>query len=134
MLVIAAVVLAGCGGGGGTGTAPPPTAPSAHVLTLSPYFSTPPPSGVGVGSIDFQFTVAGAAASFEALESGYTGAFTVSGCSGVATVSPASATGPIGLFTITAVAAGTCAFTVKDTGSHSAFVSVTVTTTSGGIL
>jgi len=83
------------------------------------------------------FTAAGATSTFSANETGYAGTFTAANgtpsCAGIATFSPASAGGPSGLFTITAVAAGTCQIKVTDTNGQTAVVNVTVTTTGGSI-
>jgi hypothetical protein len=49
-----------------------------------------------------------------------------SNCAGIATVAPASGSGP---FTFSAVAAGTCSYIVAGAAGQSATVSITVTTT-----
>jgi hypothetical protein len=62
-------------------------------------------------------------------ESGYTGTIAQTNtCSGVATVSPASAAAPA-TFTITAVNAGSCTITYADSHSNTATSNVVVTTT-----
>jgi outer membrane lipoprotein SlyB len=71
---------------------------------------------------------AGGALTFTATENGYSGTITPSttNCGGVATISPASGTGPSASFTVTAVAPGTCQFSVKDATNQTAAVNVTV--------
>ena len=131
-LILLVSLAGGCAGGG---TATPVSAPDtgSRALSVAPFFSTPPPAGVATESIDLQFTVSGAAQAFEALETGYSGSFSVTGCTRIASVAPSSGIGPAAVFTITSVAAGSCVFTVSDTKHQTAFVSVTVTTTSGSI-
>jgi hypothetical protein len=100
-------------------TAPPTTPP------------TSPPNALVMSLGSVSFTVPGQVANFTASESGYTGTLTqTNNCAGIATVSPASATGPSGGFTVTAVAAGTCQVTIKDSNNQSGTLGVTVTTTS----
>lgn len=77
------------------------------------------------------FTVPGQAANFTATETGYAGTLTqTNNCAGIATVSPASGTGPSAVFTVTAVAAGICQVTIKDSSNQVITTSVIVTTTS----
>jgi hypothetical protein len=91
--------------------------------------STNNPLTASTGAVSF--TVPGQAASFTATETGYAGTLTqTSNCAGIATVSPASGTGPSAIFTVTAVAAGICQVTVKDSSNQVTTVGVTVTTTS----
>jgi len=64
---------------------------------------------------------------FTVTEAGYTGTLTASSaCTSIATVAPATATGSSATFTITPVAAGTCAVTVHDNLGNSAIVTATV--------
>ena len=59
-------------------------------------------------------------------DSGYSGTFMVSGCTGIVTTS-----GPTnGTLSVSAGAAGDCTLTVADTIGHSASVAITVTTVS----
>jgi len=61
-------------------------------------------------------------------ESGYTGSFTSSGCSGIATVTPQTASGGSQVFTIAAgTSTGSCSLTFTDTNAQSVIVTVTVT-------
>ncbi|HVS45493.1 MAG TPA: hypothetical protein VMS32_02395 [Verrucomicrobiae bacterium] len=71
-------------------------------------------------------------------EIGYTGAFTESDTcnpSGgtIATVAPSSGSGPSFTFTVTGVAAGTCAATFADSNGQRVTTNIGVTTT-GGII
>ncbi len=54
-------------------------------------------------------------------------------CSGIATFSPTTGTGPSASFTVTSQAAGSCTVTVADANNQKVGVAVTVTTTSGTI-
>ena len=65
-------------------------------------------------------------ASVDASESGFTGTFSAQ--TSDATVATVTADGAV-LFTVTAVAPGTCTITVSDGNGHSAPVSVSVQTT-----
>ncbi|MBV9407856.1 MAG: hypothetical protein JO164_03475, partial [Candidatus Eremiobacteraeota bacterium] len=98
---------------------------------------TPTPAALGVTPSTLSFTTAGSAQPFTANENAYAGTLTAANgspsCAGIATVSPATATGPSGAFTVTAVAAGQCQLTVKDTNGQTATVTVYVTTTGGTI-
>jgi hypothetical protein len=68
-------------------------------------------------------------ASLAVSESGYSGAFSISGCGGIATIAPVNANGPNATFTLTQVAAGSCALTITDTHGQTATVTVNSTTT-----
>jgi hypothetical protein len=62
-------------------------------------------------------------------ETSYAGPFThtEASCSGIATVTPASANGPSTSFTVTGVAAGQCDVTFKDSFNQTASTHVVVT-------
>ena len=102
--------------------APTTVAPAGGGQTLSPS-----PASV---SLD------GSSRSVTVTESGYTGSFSqVSSCAQIATVTPATAAGPVATFTVTpGSVGGTCTITFEDDGqNHSAPVSVgnTVTAITG---
>jgi len=131
---VAALLFAGCGGGGG-GAAPQSPGSGSPIL-LTPLSNTNAGSAAGPStqSLQLSFTAAGALQYFLAAEPGYAGKLTESDtCSGIATFSPASGTGPSVVFTATATAAGTCTAKVQDATAHTAFVLVIVTTTGGNI-
>jgi len=100
---------------------PLPTA----VPTAAP---TPTPSAILVNPGSIAFTAAGQTQSFTATENFYTGTLTASttNCTGIASISPASGTGPSASFTVTAVGNGNCQFSIKDTFNQSTSVNVTV--------
>jgi len=122
-----ALTLANC-----TSTNSPPIIILTPLPTAVPTTPpTPAPSALTSNVSSVAFTVVGQNANFTVSENGYSGALTAtSTCAGIATVSPASGTGPSALFTVTSVAAGTCMVTVKDANNQAAAVGVTVTTTS----
>jgi hypothetical protein len=63
-------------------------------------------------------------------ETGYTGSFSETDtCSGIATVTTASASGPSASYTTTGVAVGSCSATFKDASHQSQTAAITVTTT-----
>jgi hypothetical protein len=94
-------------------------------------------SAMTVSTSSLAFTAAGAAGTFTVNENNYTGNFTAANgspsCAGIATFSPATAAGPTGQFTVTAVAAGTCQIKVTDSNGQTSAVTITVTTTSGSV-
>lgn len=71
--------------------------------------------------------------SFTVSQPGYTGAFTISGCSGIVTITPVPASGPSAALNAVASGAGTCTLTIAGGGGQSVTISVTATTTSGTI-
>ena len=134
----AALFFAGCGGGGSSASLS--AIGSDNQLLVQPLanaVSTPAPGALGEQTIGLSFTAANASQAFLATEDHYSGTFTTtSTCNGatpIASLSPTSGTGPAAVFTITALSAGNCEFTVLDSTSKSAAVLVTVTTTTGGI-
>jgi chitinase len=159
LVIASAALFAGCGGGSSntppftSGTAVPtptpvptntptpvptntPTPTPTNTPTPSPT-PTPVPAPIGATGTTVSLTAAGKTAQFQVTESGYSGTFTLSNgspsCSGIATVSPSSGTGPSTLFTVTAVAAGACVVVVSDDHGGSVSVQITVTTTTGTI-
>ncbi len=94
--------------------APPP-------VTITPTITPSSPLAVSVG--------AQTPSSFTATQSGYSGAFTVTGCGGFIQPPSVGATSSSGSATIqvTGTAGGTCALTVTGGGGQSAPVSVSVT-------
>jgi hypothetical protein len=118
--ILAAGLLAGCNGSGS------PT-----------YISIPPSGATGLAATpsNLTYTTTGAQQQFTASESGYSGTLTAAStnCSGVATFTPSSGTGPSLTVTVTSVAAGSCQINVTDSNSHATTVSVGITTTSGTV-
>ncbi|HZO92962.1 MAG TPA: hypothetical protein VFB22_04280, partial [Candidatus Baltobacteraceae bacterium] len=96
---------------------PTPTPGPPMVLEVNP----PSMQLYGTGSAN--------AKQFNVQESDYTNVFThTDTCSGIATVTPTSASGPDANFTVTGQAAGQCSVTFKDFSGQHKTVSVTVTT------
>jgi hypothetical protein len=115
---LAALAGHGGGGGGGGGNPPPTPPPGPGLLTVNP------------ASLSFLVPSAGGTSQpFTASESNYTGAINASsGDATIATVSPASGTGPGPVtFTVTPVGAGSTSITVTDNHGGTQVVSVTVT-------
>jgi len=104
-------VLTGCGGGGGS-------VPGA--LTVAP--------------ASLQFTSIGSTLTVTATESGYSGSFASSNsCAGIATITPANASGPTATFTVMSVATGGCSISVTDGNGQQAAVTISVTSSSATI-
>ena len=106
----------------------------------NPQYITLPASGNGSSSISaspnqLSFTTTGSQQSFTVTDPGNNGTLTASSstCSGIATFSPTTATGTTLTVNVTSVAAGSCAISVADGGSHQVSVAVGVTTTGGHI-
>jgi hypothetical protein len=115
-----------------TPTAMPTATPIATPAATST--ATPAPIPVLGSPSTLSFTAAGQVQTFTASESGFAGAFAVSGCTGIVTAGSQAPNGPVTTFGVTAVAAGTCNLTVQGApGSAAATVAVTVTTLSGTI-
>ena len=130
--IVSGAIVAACSGTSSTQT----PGHGQDALTVSPFSTTssPMPQPIGAQTISFSFTASGQAAAFLAQESQYTGNFTISNtCTGVATITPSSGTGPAAAFNVTASAAGNCVVTVHDAAANTASVLITVTTTSGTI-
>lgn len=141
VLVVAAVCLfAACGGGsGGGGTSGiVPGSPSAGNSTGSPTATptaspTPPTSpilfkdysGNQVVSLQLSGTGDSYAQTLHIVQDGYSGAFTASGCGGIATATVSTTN-----LTVTGQSVGSCTLTVSDKYGISAALSVSVTTTS----
>jgi hypothetical protein len=148
-VVLAAALITGCTEGGTTNPAPVvnvsvptplptavPTATPAPTATPVPT-PVPPAALTAPGGTSVAMTKAGQTGTFSVSENGYSGTFTASNgspsCSGIATFTPATATGPTATFTITALAAGICQIKVQDTNSQTVAATVTVTTTTGNV-
>jgi hypothetical protein len=118
--LLAVIVAAACGG-------PVNTTPSANVPGS---FIAPPSGVVNASPATITFTTAAVAPqAISASETGYSGTFTESyTCASIATLTPASASGPAASFMVTPVAAGSCTVTIGDAQHATATVSVTVTT------
>jgi hypothetical protein len=114
-------ILAACGGPidtvpiaqPGPSTSPTPTASSS-------------PGPLSVTPATLSFTATGLLQSLTVGDPSYTGAYTVSGCSGIATFGTVVS----GSLSVTSVAGGTCTLTISDTFSHQVTVSVSVNTLS----
>lgn len=151
--LIAAAFVAGCDGSNTTvapftpsatptpaATATPTPAPTATPTpapTATPTAAPPTPAPLSLSTASVSLTAAGQSATFSVSESGYGGALTAANgtpsCSGIATFSPAGASGPSATFTVTAVAAGQCTIVVSDTHGQSISETVYVTTTTGTV-
>jgi hypothetical protein len=100
----------------------PSTIPNA--LTISPATL----SLLGVGS-------SFATSASVVLESSYTGTLNIAStaCAGVATISPATGSGPALALTVTGLAAGTCTATATDTHGQTASLQITVSVSNLGL-
>jgi hypothetical protein len=89
--------------------------------------NTVPIGQLGVSSTRLTFTSTAQTQSVTVSDPGYTGVFTVSGCSGIATTAIAGS-----VLSVTSVAANAtpCTLTVSDSTSHSVTISVSVSTLS----
>jgi hypothetical protein len=79
-----------------------------------------------VSSTSLSFTATGLTQSLTVGDPNYTGAFTISGCSGIVTFGTVVS----GSLSVTSVTGGTCTLTISDTFSHQVPVSVSVNTLS----
>jgi hypothetical protein len=115
---VSAIALASCGG-------PVTTAPLAQATT--PLTQPTPMTGpLSASPTSLSFSGTGQLQTTTVTDSGYTGALTVSGCSGIATTS-----GPTtGSLSVTSAAAGTCTLTITDTTGARSTVAITVSTLS----
>jgi uncharacterized protein YceK len=111
----AIVLLAGCAS---AGTAPIPV--PGHTGVAS---NTGP---LGVSSSALSFIATGLTQTLTVSDPGYTGAFTTNGCSGIVTVTTATAT----TLNVTSAGGGTCALTVADSDGHQVSVAISVTAVS----
>jgi len=92
-------------------------------LQLGPGGATPTPVGpLTVSPTSLSFSFVGQVQNVTVSDPGYTGAYTVSGCTGVATYGTVTN----GTLSVTASGAGSCTITVRDTASHQATVAVGV--------
>jgi hypothetical protein len=104
--------VAGCGGGGGGGGGAAPA---------------PRPQGLpAVAPATVKITAIATPATVAVTEPGYAGAFAVNAqpCAGIASIAATSG----GSFTITGIAAGTCAITFTDSFAQAVALPVSVTT------
>jgi len=141
-VVLGAALITGCTEGGSSNPAPTvnvlvPTPLPTAVPTATPVPTPVPPNALNSTTSSLSMTRAGQTGTVTVTENGYAGTLTASNgspsCSGIATVSPVSGSGPSMTFTVTAVAAGICQIKVQDTNAQTAAVSVTVTTTTGSV-
>jgi hypothetical protein len=125
-------LLAACGGGGG-GSSLPPGGGNNPGPTPAPT-STPTPASMSMtlSSTTLSFTSL-QSQTFTLTSAGYSGTYSVSGCSGVAKAATSHASGSTTTFTVTPVAAGTCSLVVSESGGQSVTLGVTVTVTQGSI-
>ncbi len=124
---------AGCGGGGGGGSPPSAFVASPATPTPSP---TPSPGGpLTLSQSAVAFTAAGQTATVTANEPAYAGAVApdASGCTAVASVTPALAAAVPATFTITAQSAGSCSLPFYDSYGQRASLAVGVTITQGAL-
>jgi hypothetical protein len=98
-------------------TSEPPAAPSSTGRDL---FATGP---IALSSTALFFGAPGLERTVTVRDPNYHGAFTVSGCAGIA-----RATLEADALTVTAVAANSCTLTIRDADEHEATIAVTVTT------
>jgi hypothetical protein len=124
----AALAAAACTPPTSLGTGPLPGTPSSSPGT-TPTPGSPSSLGLTPSSLSFTNTGSGAALTFAAAESGYSGTLTqTSTCSGMAVVTPSSASGPNATFTVTPSAGGSCVVTITDASSQKATVTISITT------
>lgn len=110
--------------------------PQIATPTPSPTPSPTPTPALLAAPATLNFTLPNTAASIAVSESGYTGTFSQTntcnpGSGTIATLSPASASGPSAAFTVTSVNSGLCTVTFTDQNHQSATVTVNVTITQG---
>jgi predicted small lipoprotein YifL len=114
-------MLAACGGPVNTVPVAQP-APSASPTPTA----SPSPGPLSVTPTTLSFTAAGLVQNLTVGDPSYTGAFTISGCSGIVTAGAVAS----GSLSVTSVAGGSCTLTISDTFSHQVTVSVSVNTLS----
>ena len=115
-------------------TVTPVSAGTAHITLTDNHsgqvivtVNVAPPGSLGVNPSALTFNSAGAAnQSFTATESNYNGQIFTSGCSGIATVSPGTGSGPSQQFSVNPQAAGSCTIIVTDDHGGTQNVAVTV--------
>jgi hypothetical protein len=131
LFVVFALPLLGCGCGGGGGG---PQAPAfvSPAPTPSPSPSPPPAGTLSPSRGSAAFTLTGQQLTVILTEPAYadTVIADATGCGGVATVTPSSASAPA-TFTITAQASGACNLAFSDRFGQRATVAVGVTVTQG---
>jgi len=123
MCLFVAAATAACGGTTGAFVGPPTSGnPTPAALTASPAAL----ALSGAGAVYAQTA--------QVLEAGYSGVLSETDtCAGVASVTPASGSGPAQIYTVTGVAAGTCSVRVADANAQHATIAVTVTTAGIGV-
>jgi hypothetical protein len=114
-------MLAACGGPINTVPIAQPAPSASPTPTASP---TPGP--LSVTPTTLSFSAVGLTQSLTVGDPNYTGAFTISGCSGIATIGAVVS----GSLSVTSVAGGSCTLTISDALSHQTTVSVSVNTLS----
>jgi hypothetical protein len=118
-------VLTACGGP--VSTVPIATASASPTPTATATATaSPTPGPLSVTATTLSFTAAGLTQSLTVADPNYTGAFTISGCTGIATFGAVVS----GSLSVTSVAGGSCTLTISDTFSHQVTVSVSVNTLS----
>ena len=94
-----------------------------------------PQSTPAANPASLTLTGVGSTGGFTVSETNYTGALTAANgtptCAGIATFSPASGTGPVATFVVTAVAPGICQVKVSDSAGNAAGEQVTVNAAGG---
>jgi len=123
----------GCGGGGGGGS--PPSAFVAPTPSPTPSPAPTPGGALTLSQSALAFTAAGQTATVTANEPAYAGlvAPDASGCTAVASVTPALAAAVPATFTITARSAGACSLPFYDSYGQRASLAVGVTITQGAL-
>jgi hypothetical protein len=116
-------MLAACGGPVNTVPVATPT-PSASPVPTATATASPTPGPLSVTPTTLSFVAAGLVQNLTVGDPNYTGAFTVSGCSGIVTFGTVVS----GSLSVTSVAGGSCTLTISDTFSHHVTVSVSVNT------
>ena len=103
-------------------SSPSPSSSSSPSVspTPTPTPTAPPPGVLSVSPATVQLTGTGLSNAILVQETGYSGTFSESDtCSGIATLTSSSATGPAAAFAVTASGAGACSATFSDTqGQH----------------
>ena len=115
-----------------TATASPTPTPAPTPTPTPTPSPTPTPGAITTLPSPFPgFTSFGQSQTASATEQWFSGSFTYSGCatpSPLASIAPASGTGPTASFNITALANGTCTITVTGFGGNTAPILVTIAT------
>ena len=102
---------------------PTPTPTPTPVPTPTPT-PTPTPGPLSASPTSIAFFGTNQTTNVTITDPNFTGAYVVSGCTGIATLGPVVA----GTFTVKSVATGSCTISVSDTFTHTATIAVGVTT------